>query len=163
MVPPHRQLPPVDTPLRIRRATRRVGHLCRVLTHPQMFVITIRAYLKNNEIKLMCLWTMVTMHWWITRSLLTQWLSLCSNQRAVTLAVLGMTIRQTTANHRKPPRTTTNHHKPPQITTRIDLLLSNLQCTLYFLSSARTGTWPLTSYSYRPGPWPHKGKERDDR
>ena len=28
-----------------------------------------------------------------------------------------MTIRQTTANHHKPPQTTANHHKPPQTTT----------------------------------------------
>ena len=30
----------------------------------------------------------------------------------------GMTIRQTTANHRKPPQTTTNHRKRPQTTTK---------------------------------------------
>ena len=30
--------------------------------------------------------------------------------------VRGMTIRQTTANHHKPPQTTINHHKPPQTT-----------------------------------------------
>ena len=35
---------------------------------------------------------------------------------------LGMTKRQTTANHHKPPKITqitANHRKPPQITTRI--------------------------------------------
>ena len=29
---------------------------------------------------------------------------------------IGMTKRQTTANHHKPPQTTTNHRKPPQTT-----------------------------------------------
>ena len=32
---------------------------------------------------------------------------------------MGMTIRQTTANHHKPPQTTANYLKPSQTTTRI--------------------------------------------
>ena len=45
------------------------------------------------------------------------WRRMCLHYLRARTLLSGMTKRQTTAIHHKPPQTTANHHKPPQTTT----------------------------------------------
>ena len=69
-------------------------------------------------------WSRVSLYWKSPRTSLycpdtagVPW-SQSEDRYYCTVAVTrGMTKRQTTAIHHKPPQTTANHHKPPQTTT----------------------------------------------